>query len=270
MRCLFLILFATPFCNAQDSLYGTKWYLNAAEISNFGENDTSVIMTTVSNDSFLFFGEKLAFGTEQQSNEPIPSYYYLFFNNGSSHVDLAYYKTKKEFRKKQNAQYLEIYFEGSEMAIIDYPYSLEPFNNYAYERRLIYSKTKDSLQFTSKILGSWSCDSTINLIYGKNTDTLIFNKVVNAANDKDCIYTFKRLYGSLYCISKCSDITYCTDAKTFKNHGYPPDPYYVSHGSGNECSIDLANQQLVFNYRGVSYTIIELTENEMKLVCKTN
>lgn len=272
---LFVLTCGNTHSFAQNQLYkgfqGSKWYINAAEISEFGRNDSTILVTSVSRGHYVYFGEKLEFGQDSNKYYKPESKFYLYrvaydstFHSGW--IDL--YNSKKELRKGNPSFSYDLTLDASELRLTEWNYN-EIIKDPALVRTLFLSTEKESLSLTATILGNWVCDSSINLIFNPPTDTITFRRSSAQISDATCLYSFDRQEGELRCKSKCLEYEPVRDtvsmSRNVRSRGYAPDPYYITHENGL-CSIDLKNRQLVFYHGEISYTIVELTENQMKLV----
>ena len=87
-------------------IFQNKWYLNASQISSFGWNDTSVLVSTVQSRSFIRMQEMMEFGEDRSPNDVRENtfLYYRFYMEDSVYGTIETYDKKRNAKKQLNKQ----------------------------------------------------------------------------------------------------------------------------------------------------------------------
>jgi hypothetical protein len=282
MRCLLLFfLLGASFSYAQgkhapmDSLYDTKWYLNLIELYEFGSDDTSTSMvTSVYEVKYIIFSDQLIFGSnsspdyQKEDDLQYDAYHLISYDGNRKYANLYTYETKRDLRKGKPGADYTIYMKSNELRLTSSGESSQNLLSGVHEGRIYYfSRTYDSLQISSNILGSWKFDNLAKSMNFDSMDTLSLSKTRDVnQEDTNALIVFQIQYGE-------TEFYHNLEIPENKKAslGFAPDPYYVSHSHRPQTFpyvIDLEKQLLILHGDFGSYTfrIINIQETEMTLV----
>ena len=247
-------------------IWKVKWYLNAAQISSFGWNDTSSLITSVQSNSFIRFLEELEFGEDRDpedlrsiENTFLP---YRFYMEDSTYGNIETYQSKRKYRKGQDATYYDIVFNGYQLSLILNEASYAPLEDLGGIRSFVFSRYTDSLELTTKILGNWKPDIPTDFFDLKTSDTLVLRKLpYTSFYYPGYSYCFNLNDGDLKCSSECFNLDH-EEGIDYLRISYYDTKQIVSY------AIDIGKQQLhLFGKSNKTFDILEL--NEHQLILKT-
>jgi len=243
-------------------LFQNKWYLNASQISSFGWNDTSVLVSTVQSRSFIRMQEMMEFGEDRSPNDVRENtfLYYRFYMEDSVYGTIETYDKKRNAKKRIDPAYYDVVYNGYQLSLIANEPVHPAMENLGGIRTYVFSKYRDTLELTTKILGNWKMDSPVNLMTVNSPDTLIFHRTAPTSfENPEETYHFSLGDGYLQCSSPHFMI------KVSETKGYTPDPYYTIWMYNY--AMDIGKRQLIFEGEDPKiYDILEL--NEQLLVLK--
>lgn len=242
------------------SLYHTKWYLNAAQISSFAWNDSSKINSCIPAYNYILFKtDQLEIGMDSSENQRAKRTLFEYrMNSGPDHTGQIFlYRTAKEKKKKVPFAYYEYKLTPFELILTTYP-EKEIFPDISHTETLVFSMKPDSLQLSTKILGVWKSEPSPYKFFDQSQqDTIVLTRSQIDKNLYDrYFYTFERIESVLTCTAR---FFVSPDIK---------DRMFYDISNRYNYSLDLSNKQLIFleKYGNKVYDILEI--NESRLILK--
>jgi len=256
---LFAILVNYSVAQETPLLFGTKWYLNSAQISSFAWNDSSSINSHIpSYDYIRFTTSQLEIGIDSSESQRAKANFVEYrMIQGTDHTgQISLYRTAKEKKKQTPFAYYEYKLTPFELVLIAYT-DKEFFPDITYTETLVFSLQKDTLQLTTKIFGTWKSESPASIFYDELlSDTIVLKRSAIHKETYDLyFYTFERTYDQLICSGR-----YFVSPE-IKDRMF----YDVSHKYNYW--IDIARKQLIFIDKPANrvYDILEINDRQLVL-----